>query len=480
MTQGIKIGYIPILLFAVLLATICVIFTPPLGVFAVIFLLFALFMYAKFPKTTMLLLGIFLIFQDLIIFQFEQNPLLTTMLKRIEEAIILMAFLMLILRKAFRGEKWEKTGIDIPLACLIGIGILGSAINRIVPFRLAAFDLFLLIKGFLVFYIFYNLKLSPENIRKAARIFFGIMTGIFLLGMVDLAFPEAFRGFIHNRVFIDYRFGIPSVQSIFVHPGAFGWFMAFIASYCFAFFIIARKTGYLVFSILFSLGAVLSMRFKPVAGLLAAIFTAFIFISGTKKAKMVIVLILLILIFGSFFGAKMGLLFEDRVYRYLQYQNISDEARNALYAASVRVAGDFFPLGSGLGTFGGWIAALYYSPLYNQYGLSTVYGLEKGGRFLTDTFWPYLIAQFGVIGILCYAWILIVFFHNAASVFKKAENLFIKAFALGTLMILAEGLVESLAEAVFVGPPQFFFIFAAMGVTFSLQKKKTFTENHIR
>jgi len=171
------------------------------------------------------------------------------------------------------------------------------------------------------------------------------------------------------------------------------------------------------------------------------------------------------------------MLFEDRLYSYFQNPDLSNQARNVLYTTSFRIARDFFPLGSGLATFGGWISDLYYSPLYTKYGISSVYGLQKGGNFITDTFWPYVIAQFGFIGASCYIWILISLFYSTVKALKKLDNLFLKAFVLGSLMILAEAVVEAIADPVFSKPPQHFFIFASLGIANSLNKALNLNRN---
>ncbi len=418
----------------------------------------------------MILLGIFLIFQELLALQLGSRILVSIMLKRSEEVAILVALLLLILGKILHKEKWERTAIDVPLVCLVLIAIFSSVKSYIVPYKLAGFDLFLLLKGFFVFFIFYNLNLNIKDVNKISKIFFSFALLVFLFGVVDFIVPGPFRSFIHNSTFIDYRFGLPSVQSIFIHPGAFGWFMAFFASFCFAFFLILKKKRYLVFSILFILGVLLSMRFKPEVGLLLALSIAFFIIPGAKKVRFISVIGLLVLVFGGIFGTKINMLFEDRLYSYFQNPDLSNQARNVLYTTSFRIAKDFFPLGSGLATFGGWISDLYYSPLYTKYGISSVYGLQKGGNFITDTFWPYLIAQVGLIGTGCYIWILISLFCSTVKMFKKLEKLLPKAFVLGSLMVLAEAVAETIADPVFSKPPQYFFIFASLGIANSLNK----------
>lgn len=71
--------------------------------------------------------------------------------------------------------------------------------------------------------------------------------------------------------------------------------------------------------------------------------------------------------------------------------------------AFTEILWDYFPLGSGMGTFACNGAWRYYSPLYHEYNLDTVWGLDKGGGFIADAYYPTL-AQFGVVGVFFFCW----------------------------------------------------------------------------
>lgn len=76
-------------------------------------------------------------------------------------------------------------------------------------------------------------------------------------------------------------------------------------------------------------------------------------------------------------------------------------ARPMMYKTSLQVLIDYFPLGSGMGTFSTAASAVYYSPLYIKYGLNHVWGLQSVGGFIGDTFYPSL-AQFGIVGVILF------------------------------------------------------------------------------
>lgn len=77
-------------------------------------------------------------------------------------------------------------------------------------------------------------------------------------------------------------------------------------------------------------------------------------------------------------------------------------ARSYLLEGGLRAFRDYFPMGTGFGTYGTEAAREYYSPLYSEYGLNAYWALGEDGTELTDTFWPAILAQFGAIGAVLY------------------------------------------------------------------------------
>ena len=80
-------------------------------------------------------------------------------------------------------------------------------------------------------------------------------------------------------------------------------------------------------------------------------------------------------------------------------------ARPMTYKTSLQILWDYFPFGPGMGTFATNGAWKYYSPLYYKYDLNHVWGLDRGGGFICDAFYPTL-AQYGIVGVVlfCIFW----------------------------------------------------------------------------
>jgi hypothetical protein len=70
-----------------------------------------------------------------------------------------------------------------------------------------------------------------------------------------------------------------------------------------------------------------------------------------------------------------------------------------LYAGALQIADTYFPLGSGLGTFGGAGAANYDLSMFYKLGFGNYWWFRKED-FLLDTYWPNSLAEAGYIGAL--------------------------------------------------------------------------------
>ena len=117
-----------------------------------------------------------------------------------------------------------------------------------------------------------------------------------------------------------------------------------------------------------------------------------------------------------------------------------------------------FPFGTGFATFGSAVAFNYYSPLYTSLGYQSNYGMNSSdGQFLTDTFWPIIFAQFGILGFIVFCMIIIYFIQLAVKQFRSNKN---SGFAM--LMVLSYLLITSFGETSFFNPTAllFFMLFA--------------------
>lgn len=90
---------------------------------------------------------------------------------------------------------------------------------------------------------------------------------------------------------------------------------------------------------------------------------------------------------------------------------------------------DYIPFGPGMGTFATNGAWRYYSPLYYKYDLNGIWGLNEGGGFICDIFYPSL-CQYGIVGIFLFLW----FWKRRLSNFNEIQD--VKYFRVALLAFL--------------------------------------------
>ena len=75
--------------------------------------------------------------------------------------------------------------------------------------------------------------------------------------------------------------------------------------------------------------------------------------------------------------------------------------RLLLVTSSIGLFVEYFPFGAGAGTFGSAVAKMFYSPVYSKLGFEDFYGLNPDdGKFLNDSFWPIVLGQYGLFGLI--------------------------------------------------------------------------------
>ncbi|NFO34810.1 hypothetical protein FDB37_14605 [Clostridium botulinum] len=122
-----------------------------------------------------------------------------------------------------------------------------------------------------------------------------------------------------------------------------------------------------------------------------------------------------------------------------------DGVRGNLYQVGFKIANDFFPLGSGFGTYGTEISRKFYSSLYYYYGLNTKYGLSPDWpAFITDAHWASILGETGWFGVIVYA-LIILLLTNLIIKYKKDTKIII---AISGLWIY--GILSSFSDTILI------------------------------
>lgn len=296
-------------------------------------------------------------------------------------------------------QEWIDWGC---LAVLVVIGALGNIIHPGLQTAKVAMvkDVVALVKFPVIFFVFSRRTVTPEkqgqiigSIARISRVFV-IVT---LLAAVAGRFVDL--GFYTGEIRI-----VPTFEFVFSHP-------TFYTSSCVmaAAALIAESTRKnRVFLLLDCLLIFMAQRTK---GYIFLAFLLLVIVLGeTWMTK------LLTLIFGSgkekikwgrllLAAAVLGLaIYVVGKPRIEQQVNIGYPVpRTALHLVGFTILMDFFPLGSGFGTFASYLSGRYYSNIYDLYGISNVIGMTREKyNYISDVFWPYIYGQFGVFGLLIY------------------------------------------------------------------------------
>ncbi len=244
------------------------------------------------------------------------------------------------------------------------------------------------------------------------------------------------------------RYGIKSFYFLYDTPTVFG-ITTIIAITVLAHFDFKKNI------LFFLLGAVsLFLTTKGVFYSFIIFSFAIILFSRRKKInrKNLIVLTTLLLIGSSY---QITTYFEDITSPRMVFINYS-----------FKVANDYFPLGSGFGTYGSEEAKKNYSSLYKKYGFERIWGMsEEESQFLNDNYWAMIIGQLGYFGFLLFLIMLVIIFN----IFNNYSfiNPFVKAFIISSLLMLY---VTSIATGITkssIGVCLFFFL----GIVVNNQQK---------
>lgn len=263
-------------------------------------------------------------------------------------------------------------------------------------------DLFAFWKIFLVYVglgvIIYR---NPQRTKKVICLlgivskFFIVFSFLFgvlnLLGVVDM----------YSTV----RYGIKNYSFYFGNPSQFGVFVGSLLA--FLVFSGNKKKIYEYMAI-----AVLFMTAKGMAIIIAATYITLMIISNHKKIKLwQIVLVGVVLIFALQFQIQGYLLDESA-------------PRAMLIRYGIKTAKEYFPLGSGFGTYGSNQAAVNYSPLYVKYGFlerrALAGFLDNGTTFLNDVYLGMIVGQFGFGGLILFG--CVIFCIGKRIFFIKTED----------------------------------------------------------
>lgn len=363
-------------------------------------------------------------------------------LKYFDEVIALFCFPLAgyhyFVKKRFIGRKSSKTK-KAELGLLVTFLLCGLAGNILYHFQpwwvvgvsavlSAKFFMILISAGYIQKYLQIDLEKQGSIIQGVSMVWFGYYI-ISLLASGYLEVPEA-------------------------------WDICAKSSLLFALLIFCEKRNIWIYRICLLMMAgmlVLSGKEKAYGAIFIFGIFYYLIVHRQLQAKLRYILYMAVPIF---------FLAWDKIY-YYYVQGQGRFAKSIMTSTSLQIAKDYFPIGTGFGTFGSTYAKEVYSPVYVLYGLAENAELGVQSRkYLTDQFWPILFGETGILGTVLYCGLILILFVQIQRVFYYNKRKYCLLLFMFVFMLMT-----TFTEAGFMQPMVMVFAFV-MGIVLEEYEEK--------
>ena len=307
------------------------------------------------------------------------------------DEFITVVFILNLMLTAHKGIKKDII-IDLVLIFFIALlGILGNIVNNVQSSYTAIItDLGNMFKAFVSFAVVY-MYFTRNDKRITNYYTFRYLNAFCRILVVPGVFLAAVNLVKDIGMHTEYVNGVRAFHYIFLRVGN----LSFVCVSCLIIMTMAmqemkkrERIVQTVFIVLTLLLLVSTLRARAIIFTIIYIIGYFHFVLG-KKVKLRAWQVILVAAVGLYIGyPKLSLYFGN-----------DTAARGVLLRFGYKTAVKYFPLGAGFASYGTFAARQYWSPLYTTYNFNNYYGLDrKWGGFLTDDYWPAIMAEFGFFG----------------------------------------------------------------------------------
>jgi hypothetical protein len=432
--------------------------------------LLAVLALSPMPRPVVSFFLLFLVFQDPLQVLAGATTTAAKWVKHADEFMLLLVGVTCLLgdRGVWRGllsgsMPWAIAG------CYVGM--VGSSLVEGTEFVPAMVDLALFSKPFLLFVVGMSLTPSPEQVDRSVHWLLLGLVAVVAFGVVFLLAPGLQSDYLGDLESPEERMGFLPTQGFFIGPGTYSWFSAATFCLCYAAYIAYNRTTYLLYSAMAATFVVLSWRRKSIIAVLAVLLVAVVAKTKPGSRLRLLALAAVTVVLGVTLLAPYVTGLWAQTLKEYGNPNPYANARIALYYGSLLIARDHFPLGTGLASFGSHASRMFYSSVYHQYGLSAVYGLSASSPFyITDTFWPMVLGQGGVISFVAYASFLMLLLRAA---WRRGQRLALVPsevfLSLAATFLIIGSLSESTASHVYGSSLQAALVLIPAGIVWRLE-----------
>lgn len=345
------------------------------------------------------------------------------------DEIVALIGILYYIGNTLKSKKIRKNDLIIIISIIL-LTIIGFYSNFTYKYQAmgsAIKDWFLVVKFFFVYLstqaisLKFNIESNRKFIYNSIKLIVILLTIFTLINYAFKLYPS------------EVRYGIMSNKLFYEHP-------TYLAAVCIA--LIANiilfsnevKNKYIILCLII---LITTLRSKAIAASIVIILlVCYINIKHKKISiiKLIVVGIIAVIVAWS-----------QIEYYFL---DIEGSPRRVLTETSILVANDYFPIGTGFGTYGSYASGENYSKVYEIYGINNVDGITEGRTYyLSDTFWPMIMGQFGYLGTFIYFLGIGSIFINIQKSYSKDQTIYISKIVAFVYLI-----ISSIAEATFVNP----------------------------
>lgn len=388
--------------------------------------------YSRIYEVSIAFIAIYLVFF---------YDLLSDYLGFFDEFIALIFFVIVSFILLFKKKISLYKNEQIIILLLVLLGILGLSSNIVSYHNGYQTDINAIIGDFITFYkafiVYFGVRLLTNKFSATASIelistfsakFLYVIIGVLLLDFTLKIYPQ------------NIRYGIPSFELFFHHPSRYSFAVAFIFMVLYYKYVEKAK-WYLLLILIIGLT---SLRVKY----FGFVFISYFLLYQRHLLYKISVKMIFLLIGVAFI--IMTILFREQLIMYFSLAQIKTGwSRGIILVTSVDIGNDFFPLGTGFGTYSCYFSGKYYSWVYDKYQISNVWGISRSyWSFIADQFWPMVLGQFGYFGLLAYFVLVyqyIILFLKLLKNKITKNNTFMIIALLGMLLLL----IDSSSDAIF-------------------------------
>jgi hypothetical protein len=308
------------------------------------------------------------------------------------------------------------------------------------------------------FLLFYNLGIQSDD-------FYFILGGLVRI-ITMLAMMAYFERFFLPGYYLPYV--LRGVFTVLKDPAFLATLLNINILASFMLFMRERKSGYLLI-VAFSIVTISLMLFLK--ALIIVVFICLVFINFYFRSRLNRILLYTFFALSFVIFVFSGeTLVKEIVSKFETYfgGGASTAPRNVLYQTAYKIGKDYFPFGSGQGTFGSYPVGKNYSQIYYDYDISGVHGLGKDdalgktdSQFIFDTYWSSIIGEMGFIAAFFFLWL---WLYPAIRAYKllKDPDPDVRGMAFFLVMSTVVIFIESIASPA-AGQLLFILIYAGLG-----------------